>query len=249
MNLVIDIGNTRAKLFVYDGENLTEQVYDDSETLSTLDKLTQQYAFSKGIVSSVGRIGTEAEARIKCLPFEVVRLDESTKLPVALNYKPWGSTECIPMPPTMGADRIAALVGGMTLYPNKPLLIIDAGTCVTYEIIDECGDYRGGNIAPGLTMRLKAMHEHTALLPLVSTDGEIPKLGYDTDTAMRSGATLGLTYEIEGYIEFWRQQYPTLHVLLTGGNDLAFNDKNKTLIERNSGLVAIGLNAILNSQQ
>lgn len=248
MNLIIDIGNTRAKLFVFDANQLVEQVFCDSETLYMLDQLTSKYAFRKGILSSVGHIGAEAEQRLSCLTFDFIRLDNSTHLPVELYFKPLGSTECTPIPPTMGADRIAALVGGMSLFPGKPLLIVDAGTCVTYEVIDNEGIYRGGNIAPGLTMRLKSMHEHTALLPLVTADGSTPDIGYDTDTAMRSGAVLGLQYEIEGYIELWKERYPDLHVLITGGNTFTFNKKYETTIELEENLVAVGLNAILSSK-
>lgn len=247
MNLVIDIGNTRAKLFVFDRESIIEQLFCDSQTLSALDQLTERFAFEKGILSSVGQIGEEAEARLRSLPFELIRLDNKTKLPISLQYKPYGSNTCIPMPATMGADRIAALVGGMSLYPGKPLLIVDAGTCVTYEIIDENGIYCGGNIAPGLTMRLQAMHEHTALLPLVSTDGDTPDLGFDTETAMRSGASLGLQYEIEGYISLWKKRYPEIQVLITGGNTFNFDKENETLIVKTENLVAHGLNAIMSA--
>lgn len=249
MNLIIDIGNTRAKLFVFDGKRPTEQVYCDSQTLCALDLLTKKYTFEKGIVSSVGHIGEEAEQRLQNLPFHIIRLDENTKLPINLLFKPLGSTKALPIPSTMGADRIAALVGGISLFPGRPILIIDAGTCVTYEIIDNEGIYRGGNIAPGLTMRLKAMHEHTELLPLVSTEGETPDAGFDTETAMRSGATLGLQYEIECYIETWRQKYPNLHVLYTGGNNLKFNEKFESIIDREDNLVAVGLNVIISSDK
>lgn len=245
MNLIIDIGNTRTKLYVFEGKNLVEQTYCDNQTLDALDLLTKKYSFKKGIISSVGKTGNDAEQRLKHLPFEMTYLNELTALPIKLTYKPWASNKSQPMPSTMGADRIAALVGGISLFPGKPLLIIDAGTCVTYEIIDEYGDYRGGNIAPGLTMRLQSMHEHTALLPIVSTSGDTPDLGHDTETAMRSGATLGLTYEIEGYIRHWKKCYPELNVLITGGNDLTFNNELEPIIKREGNLVAFGLNAII----
>lgn len=249
MNLIIDIGNTRAKLFVFEENRLIEQTFCDSQTLCALDQLLSKYTFQKGIISSVGHIGEEAENRLKNLPFDIIRLNEKTRLPFKLAYKPWGSDEILPIPPTMGTDRIAALIGGISLFPTKPLLIVDAGTCVTYEIIDNEGIYRGGNIAPGLTMRLKAMHEHTALLPLVSTDGDTPAVGFDTETAMRSGATLGLQYEIEGYIDTWKECYPELRVLFTGGNNIKFNKKFEPIINTESNLVAIGLNAIISAYE
>lgn len=245
LNLIIDIGNTRAKLVVFDGNKLIKQVFSDSNTLSALDELTAQYTFDKGILSTVAKIGQEAEERLNALPFPMTRLDAGTPLPVKLQWRKPGETTTTPLPPTMGADRIAAIVGAMCLMPNTPLLIVDAGTCVTYEVIDDEGFYIGGNIAPGLQMRLNAMHEHTALLPLVDGRGEVPMVGYDTETAMRCGAVQGLQYEIEGYIRQWREAYAGLQVFLTGGDKMTFDENTERIVHRDSYLVPRGLNSIL----
>ncbi len=245
MNLIIDIGNTRAKLVVFDGQDIVEQTYGESQTLNVLDEVTERYAITKAILSSVGKIGEEAERKLKLLPFPVLRLTNQTPLPVELRWRPFGTTQCIAMPSTMGADRIAAIVGAMCMMPGTPLLIIDAGTCVTYEVIDDEGYYAGGNIAPGLQMRLAAMHEHTALLPLVESKGDTPLLGHSTETCMRSGAILGLKYEIEGYVQQWKKQYPALHVFLTGGDTIEAGDENRDFVHQDKHLVTKGLNFIL----
>lgn len=247
MNLIIDIGNTRAKLVVFDNDSVKELVYSDSNTLEELPALVGKHAFGKGILSTVGHIGEKAEQQLQSLPFPLVRLSSNTPLPMPLLWRRRGETEAFTLPSTMGADRIAALVGAKASMPGSALLIVDAGTCVTYEIIDEEGYYIGGNIAPGLQMRLKAMHEHTALLPLVPADGDKPEVGYDTHTAMRSGAALGLQYEIEGYIRYWKTQYPSLQVIMTGGDTMDFQPDLRPIIHHDNYLVPKGLNATLNA--
>jgi len=244
VNLIIDIGNTRAKLLIFDGNDIVGKFYSDSETLQTLDELTRQYTFEKGMLSTVAKIGEEAERRLQRLPFPLTRLSSSTALP-NLHYRPYGSDQCEPLPASLGADRIAAVVGAMSMLPEQPLLIVDAGTCVTYEFIDPEGYYLGGNIAPGLQMRLTAMHEHTALLPLVEAKGNVPAMGIDTETAMRCGVTHGLQYEIEGYIRLWRELFPALQVVITGGDTLTFNQEFGSIIHRDDNLVPRGLNVIL----
>lgn len=224
MYLIIDIGNTRAKLLVFDrNARLVERRYSDSLTLDGLDEMCQAFKPHCGILSTVAHLGTQAEARLEALPFPLLRLDSQTALPVPLRYRRWGTDEETPLPAAMGADRIAALVGGLVSYPGRPLLIVDAGSCVTYEVVLPDGCYLGGNIAPGLQMRLKAMHEHTALLPLVGSAGDVPQLGYDTETCMRSGALLGLQYEIEGYVHRFREMYPELLCVLTSGDRLSLD--------------------------
>ena len=245
MNLIIDIGNTRAKLVVFDNGNIVEQVYGSNRTLDALDEVVARYQFEKGILSSVVRLENEAEQRLQALPFPMVRLTHETPLPVPLLWRRRGHSECMTMPPTMGADRIAALVGAMVSLPKTPLLIVDAGTCVTYELVDDEGFYLGGNIAPGLQMRLLSMHEHTALLPIVDVQGDVPEVGYDTDTAMRSGAALGLQYEIEGYIRHWQACYPGLQVFLTGGDHSQFSEDIRPILHQDNFLVSKGLNATL----
>ncbi len=247
MNLIIDIGNTRAKLVVFDEDNIVEQVYGNNRTLDALDQVVARYRFEKAILSTVVQLEEEAEQRLQKLPFPLVRLTHETPLPIPLRWRRKGESECREMPPTMGADRIAALEGAMVSLPGKPLLVVDAGTCVTYEVVDDEGYYLGGNIAPGLQMRLRAMHEHTALLPLVDAQGDIPEVGYDTDTAMRSGAALGLQYEIEGYIRHWQACYPGLQVFLTGGDHCQFSEDIKPILHQDNYLVPKGLNATLNA--
>lgn len=234
LNLIIDIGNTRAKLIAMEHGEPVEEMTSDSETLNGIDDFTGRHACSVGIISTVAKVGDEAKRKLQALGFPLLWLTSDTALPIATTF-----------PPEMGSDRIAAIVGAMTLVPGAPLLIVDAGTCVTYEFIDDNGNYLGGNIAPGLRLRMLAMHEHTALLPLVEVQGETPDIGYDTDTAMRAGAVLGLKYEIEGYIRHYKALHPGLRVFLTGGDGFVFDDDLSSIIQTDHYLVPRGLNSIL----
>jgi type III pantothenate kinase len=141
----------------------------------------------------------------------------------------------------MGADRVAADIGARSIYADRPLLVIDAGTCITFDVIDIDGTILGGSISPGIHLRLKAMHEHTAALPLLGIDGEHPVMGYNTETAMRSGAINGVRWEIEGYIRHILALRPQLHIFFTGGDSTQFPPDLQQIITIDPLLVQRGL--------
>ena len=236
MKLIIDIGNTVAKLVAFDGDEPVEEVRTSNESLAALGAFAAKYAFTHGIVGAVREITPQAESRLQALHIPLLRFTPSTPVPIINRYR---------TPQTLGSDRLAAAVGARSLKPGKDLLIIDAGTCVTYEVIDARGNYWGGNIAPGMHMRLRALHEFTARLPLVEAEGAVPGMGYDTDTAIRSGVLRGMKYEIEGYIRSMRAKYPKLLVFLTGGDKINFDTTIKSIIFADKFIVPRGLNKIL----
>lgn len=236
MKLIIDIGNTVAKLVAFDGDEPVEEVRTSNESLAALGAFAAKYAFTHGIVGAVREITPQAEDRLQALHIPLLRFTSSTPVPITNRYR---------TPQTLGSDRLAAAVGARSLKPGKDLLIIDAGTCVTYEVIDALGNYWGGNIAPGMHMRLRALHDFTAKLPLVEAEGAVPGMGYDTDTAIRSGVLRGMKYEIEGYIRSMRAKYPKLLVFLTGGDKINFDTTIKSIIFADKFIVPRGLNKIL----
>lgn len=236
MKLIIDIGNTVAKLVAFDGDEPLEETRTSNETLAALPAFASKYNFECGIVGTVRELTPEAEKVLQQMNIPILRFNSSTPIPITNRYR---------TPQTLGSDRLAAAVGASTLKPGKDLLIIDAGTCITYEVIDAQGNYWGGNIAPGMQMRLHALHEHTARLPLVSAEGEVPGMGYDTETAIRSGVLRGMKYEIEGYIKSMRAKYPHLLVFLTGGDKINFDTNIKNIIFADKYIVPRGLNKIL----
>lgn len=234
--MIIDIGNTVAKLVAFDGEEPIEEIRTSNDSLSALGAFAAKYAFTHGIVGTVKELTAEAEEQLRNLHIPILRFSPQTPVPITNRYR---------SPKTLGADRLAAAVGARSLKPGKDLLIIDAGTCITYEVIDAKGNYWGGNIAPGMQMRLRALNEFTAKLPLVSAEGDVPGMGYDTETAIRSGVLRGMKYEIEGYIRSMRSKYPKLLVFLTGGDKINFDATIKSIIFADKFIVPRGLNKIL----
>lgn len=234
--MIIDIGNTVAKLVAFDGDEPIEEIRTSNDSLSALGAFAAKYAFTHGIVGTVKELTAEAEEQLHNLHIPILRFSPQTPVPITNRYR---------SPKTLGADRLAAAVGARSLKPGKDLLIIDAGTCITYEVIDAKGNYWGGNIAPGMQMRLRALNEFTAKLPLVSAEGDVPGMGYDTETAIRSGVLRGMKYEIEGYIRSMRSKYPKLLVFLTGGDKINFDATIKSIIFADKFIVPRGLNKIL----
>lgn len=237
MNLIIDIGNTVAKVAVFDHSSLVEIVYDSNRSLDCLQAVCVKYPIEKGIVATVIDLSEQVSAQLDTLSFPLIRLDETTPLPVINLYE---------TPETLGYDRVASVVAANEQFPDKDVLVIDAGTCITYEFVDRHGQYHGGNISPGLNMRLKALHQFTGRLPLVQPQGRLEAMGKDTETAIRAGVIKGIEYEISGYIAALKHKYPEVLVFLTGGDDFSFDTKLKSVIFADRFLVLKGLNRILN---
>ena len=244
MNLIIDIGNTRAKAFVFEGNRIVEGLATD-HTLKGIADLAQRTGCQRGIFSSVAYIPEEGTKALASMGFPILQLTGQTPTPIRILYR---------TKETLGADRIAGIMGARLLKPEGDLLVIDAGTCITFDFLDSENYLRGGNISPGLGLRLRAMHDGTALLPLIEGDGEAPELGFDTATAMRSGVVWGMKYEIEGYIRHFGQEYPDISVFLTGGDikKLGISKENCNFasdFRTDDLLVPRGLNYILNYNQ
>lgn len=236
MNLIIDIGNTCVKLVCFDGDRLVEERRSDKDDCAALTAFCRSHKFSSGIFSTVSDISSQYLAALSSLPFEVMEFRSGiTPVPIENRYD---------TPLTLGADRLAAAVAANAMHPGRDVLIVDIGTCITVDIVS-AGSYLGGNISPGPAMRLKALHEHTARLPLVNRRGEHPSFGHDTETAIRSGVVNGIQYEIEGYIRYFMDKYPHLFVYLTGGVHLDLQFSEKFPIFADDFLVPKGLNEIL----
>lgn len=147
---------------------------------------------------------------------------------------------------TLGSDRMAASIGAFGLYPNKNVLVIDAGTCIKYNFTDAANTYHGGAISPGLPMRLKAMHSFTGRLPLIEIDPDFNKLiGETTHESLLSGAINGCVFEIEGMIKAYQQLYSDLTILITGGDASFLANRLKNPIFAHPNLVLDGLNSVL----
>lgn len=239
MNLTIDIGNTRAKVAAFDGDRLIREERFEDHISFHLREAAERYQPERCAFCTVAGRQPEIEAVLKEMPCPVLHVTGETPAPVKVCYR---------TPQTLGADRLAAVVGAVTLQPGTDLLVIDAGTCITYDLVDATGNYLGGNISPGVEMRLEALHARTAQLPRVEADGPTPDLGYDTATAIRTGVVRGIGYELQGCIRHWQKRYPNLRIFLTGGDRFAFSDAVRQNLLTDSHLVARGLNRLLHGE-
>ncbi len=237
MNLVIDIGNTRTKFSVFNRGEVLITVPVDEFLPEHIDLLQNEHPdLKKAIISSVKDYSPKLKAALHHKFNQFIELDSKTPLPI---------TNCYRSPETLGKDRIAAAVGGFDLYPDTNLLIIDAGTAITYDIVNDKQQYLGGNISPGIEMRFKALHQQTGKLPLI-TPGEFNKLfGTTTEEAIRAGVQNGVIFEVDKAIDTFKEFYKNLKVIITGGNADFFDKKLKNSFFVNFNLIALGLNRIL----
>ena len=236
LNLIIDIGNNSAKFFLFKGEQLILHTRKSNSSFDVIGEWNRLYDIEKAIISSVIADTPELSEAISGLQCPVVRFSNSMSLPLEICYR---------TPHTLGSDRIAAAVGAWNEAPGRNMLVIDAGSAITIDFVGKDGKYNGGNIAPGIKMRLKALHEYTSRLPMIEKEGDIPTIGYDTETAIRSGVINGICHEIEGYINEFKQKYCDVLVFLTGGDEKPLKNRIKSCIFADKYLVAKGLNRIL----
>ena len=236
LNLIIDIGNNCAKFFLFGGEQIILHTRKKENYMELLTEWSKNYSIKKAIVSTVVDVTEDFKRGIESLGYPVVWFNNETPIPLGIKYK---------TPHTLGCDRLAAAVGAASEAPGKNLLVIDAGSAITTDIVDKDGNFCGGNIAPGVDMRLKALHEYTGRLPLVDKKGELPAHGDSTETAIRCGVIKGICHEIDGYINEFREKKGTVFVFLTGGDEKTLIDNIKNRIFADKFLVAKGLNRIL----
>lgn len=234
--LIIDIGNNSAKYFLFNNESIILHGRRNDNSFDFVHEYTGQFDIEGIIVSSVVTLGTDVRERINSACQRVIWFDNNTPLPLKIDYR---------TPTTLGTDRLAAAIGAMSCAPQRNILVIDAGSAITIDFIDNEGHFRGGNISPGLKMRLTALHNYTSRLPLVEKEGETPEFGYDTETAIRSGVIRGVCHELDGYINQIRGLFPDVLVFLTGGDEKTLIDNIKSRIFADKFLVAKGLYRIL----
>ncbi len=238
MNLIIDVGNSFVKLAVFNnGILIHKEVVDIKLVLEGVNSLKATYpSIKKVIVSSVGKMNKETIQDIE-RPFDVIMvLDANVKLPFKNLYA---------TPNTLGVDRIALVCASVEQFPNNNVLIIDAGTCITYDFITVDNEYIGGAISPGLRMRYKSLNNLTANLPLLESEAPKSIIGNSTDASIHSGVVHGILKEIDGVIEEYNRKYSDLTVILTGGDANFLSKQLKSSIFANSNFLLEGLNYIL----
>lgn len=237
MNLVIDIGNSLTKVAVFDAMEIVQIICLEEPIIARLTEIKGDFPqLNKAILSSVVDVNTDL---LKFLNNEFdffIEFNHQTAVPIENLYE---SKE------TLGLDRLAAAVGGITLFPEKNLLVIDAGTAITFDLIDLNHRFLGGNISPGLKMRFKALHEFTKKLPETEPADLWSDIGKTTAEAIKAGVQNGMIFEIDGMIDHVRNSWPGCQIILTGGDCLFFDKKLKNTIFVKFEITLIGLNRIL----
>ncbi len=236
MLLIIDVGNTRVKLAVFAQDTIVKKnVFDKSEIITAIENVIVNFSISKSIISSVALFSQEEVAAITAL-ISPIFLNHATKVPFVNLYA---------TPKTLGVDRIALAAAAVRKYENKNCLVIDAGTCITYDFISCKKEYFGGAISPGIAMRYKALHEFTSKLPLVSRTDAFELIGNNTNSSIHSGVLNGVCSEISGLIDKYKTEYQDLTVVLTGGDTKFLSKQLKSGIFANPNFVLEGLHTIL----
>ena len=226
MNLIVDVGNTSIKLAVFEGCKLiSRNSCDTIDFQKCLERISDEFdKIEYAMVSSVGNFDDEYLSAIR-KNYRLHILSGRTKLPFKNKYE---------TPGTLGVDRIALMSAATLWYKNRNVLVIDAGTCVTYDIKNSENEYLGGAISPGLHLRYKALNAFTKGLPLLDREENIPDVGNTTADSIHLGVVSGLVNEIDGFIDHYSNKYDDLTVILTGGDTNFLLDRLKNDIFANS---------------
>jgi len=234
--LIIDIGNTLVKLAVFNNDRADTIEHLPSIDTESLQNLLAKYPEIKSsIISSVRNYPAELDRWLEN-HFYHIRLSPSTPLPFNNKYN---------TPETLGKDRIAAAAAALKIFPGNHVLVIDAGTSITYDLITADKNYLGGGISPGIQMRFKALNTFTDKLPLIGDIVGTPLIGTDTKTSIMSGVLNGVLAEVEGIIKRYSEQYKPLKIIISGGDYKYFDKKLKNSIFATPNIVMQGLIEIL----
>jgi type III pantothenate kinase len=241
MNAAIDAGNTRIKVGIFEDESLVETIIFPSHPIQNLYSFLAARTFENCIISSVIDLPPHIINYLRMKSDHLFEFETQNRLPIENKYK---------SPQTLGKDRLALAVGGSAKYPGKDVLIISAGTCITYNFVSAKGAFMGGAISPGMRMRFGAMHDDTAALPLITeneteTDKPISMIGNNTEASILSGVVNGIKYEIEGFVNQFSRKYKSCAVILSGGDARYLADKLSIETDVEPDLALIGLNLIL----
>lgn len=243
-NLVVDIGNSSTKIGIFLDTNLIYHRIETDIQVQYLQDLISDGRSYNSILSDVANKGLDF-VPLLTKNTNLYRFDVSLPLPLKIQYQ---------TPKTLGLDRLAAVLAASLYYPNQSLLVIDAGTCITYDFIDKEANYLGGSISMGLKMRFQALHDYTANLPLVVSDDATHIIGKNTSSSISSGVINGMLGEITTFINHYKEMYNDLKVLFIGGDAVFFEKQlKKTIFASDINfnhpyLILEGLNFAINYQ-
>ena len=236
MLLTIDVGNSRIKVAVFEhNKQLDFFIFEANEALKNFENIFEKYPnLQKIILSSVGKLEKEVVDFIQNrFPTEII--DHKSKFPFTNLYA---------TPETLGIDRMVLAAGATLMYPNQNRLIIDAGTCITYDFVNAENQYLGGAISPGIKIRYKSLNNYTSKLPLLTLSEDFEIIGNSTKSAIHSGVINGVIFEIEGFISQYSLKNQDLTIILTGGDAEFLAKRLKSTIFANSNFLLESLNTL-----
>ena len=237
MILIIDIGNTNVKAAVFEKDTLLDVVvFEKGKILSEIKKILKKHPISKAVMSNVASI---SEVKLKKITafVEIIFISSFTRVPFVNLYK---------TPKTLGVDRIALAAAAVSQFPFKNVLVVYAGSFITFDFVTAKKEYLGGAISPGIQMRFRALNHFTANLPLLVKEEASSFIGFSTKESINSGVVNGVLQEIEGVISQYKNKYLDLTVVLTGGDTNFLSKQLKSSIFANQNLLLQGLNYLLN---
>ena len=234
MLLAIDVGNTQIKTAVFEQNTLIQKEitsYSDwkNEVKNSLKNFPK---IDTIVVASVGKLQKE----------DFLNLSESVQLHFISKESKFPFQNLYSTPNTLGIDRMVLAAGAVLQFPNKNRLVIDAGTCITYDVIDAKDNYLGGAISPGIRLRYEALHNYTAKLPLLSKENPENVIGDSTNQSIHSGVINGVTMEIEGFINSNLDKNDNFIIILTGGDSDFLAERLKNTIFANPNFLLESLN-------
>ena len=232
--ICFDFGNTRLKAAIFQHTKLNEVVIVENDSPSTIESVLKKFSPQKTILSSVINHNADIE-NLLASKTKFHKLSYLSKLPY---------TTPVGKPETIGADRLALSAAAVYFFPKQHNLVIGMGSCITYNFINADHEFLGGGISPGMEMRMKALNQFTAKLPIVKPDGNVPLIGYDTVTNILSGVVLGIANEIDGFINSYKEKLSNFNVHLTGGDLVYLAPHLKNQIFADPELIFKGLYAI-----
>ena len=237
MNLVVDIGNNFFKLGIFENSNLVFSFFDKNDKIDVeIEKIIRSYTkITSALISNVSSI--KINDILNKLNIKIYELDSTFIFPFKLNYK---------TPESLGNDRLALAAAATILFPNSNNLVIDAGTCITIDFIDNNNHFMGGSISPGVKMRYDSLNHYTANLPLLKSENNFNYPGDSTNASIHAGIIGGVSNEINGFIKQINSRNNKVNVILTGGDAKILSKTLKITIFANQNFILEGLNSILN---
>ena len=236
MNLAIDVGNSRVKAAVFLDDKMIELfVFQSTNIISEIKNIKKKFGISDAIISNVAAISENKFLKIQHI-VPLIKVSSTTQMPFFNKYK---------TPNTLGADRIVLVAAAVKKFPQQNVLVIDAGTCITFDFVDENANYFGGAISPGIEMRFKSLHFYTSKLPLLEKSTLDNFIGQNTQESINSGVVNGVIQEIDGVIKQYKRKYQHLTIVLTGGDTNFLSKQLKSSIFANQNFLLEGLNELL----